>query len=333
MLVCLGNFQEYIMTNIVQLIRLGHTREQIHVIISRNIEPEFEPLLDFITLAYADDLEDEFDFNNKSQLNKEFRDGFWHYTSARFFVLYAYLKSAGLTNVVHIENDVLIYYNVSTAFNELDNSCIYMPFDSYERNVASIMYIPNANILGQVLASYDYSKNDMYNFSKHCSKDPLSSVLNALSQENRRFFLNTLPICIPIPGMSEEQLWISKSFSKSAQSGTFSSLSERAQSGTEGALSERVQSGTEGALTTFIFDAAALGQMVGGVDPRNIGGDTRGFVNEECVIKYNDYGTIVWINFKPYYRLHMKGIALERDIPIFNLHIHSKNLHLYTSSF
>jgi hypothetical protein len=308
-LVCLGNFQEYIMTNIVQLIRLGHTREQIHVIISRNIEPEFEPLLDFITLAYADDLEDEFDFNNKSQLNKEFRDGFWHYTSARFFVLYAYLKSAGLTNVVHIENDVLIYYNVSTVFNDVEDSCIYMPFDSYERNVASIMYIPNANILGQVLASYDYSKNDMYNFSKHCSKDPLSSVLNALSQENRRFFLNTLPICIPIPGMSEEQLWISKSFSKSAQSGT------------------------EGALTTFIFDAAALGQMVGGVDPRNIGGDTRGFVNEECVIKYNDYGTIVWINFKPYYRLHMKGIALERDIPIFNLHIHSKNLHLYSSSF
>ncbi len=306
MLVCLGNFQEYIMTNIVQLIRLGHTREQIHVIISRNIAHEFEPLLDFITLAYADDLEDEFDFNNKSQLNKEFRDGFWHYTSARFFVLYAYLKSAGLTNVVHIENDVLIYYNVSAAFNDVDDSCIYMPFDSYERNVASIMYIPNANILGQVLETYDYSKNDMYNFSKHT----LSKSLPAVSGNfGFRALVNTLPICIPIPGMSEEQLWISKSFSKSAQSGT------------------------EGALTTFIFDAAALGQMVGGVDPRNIGGDTRGFVNEECVIKYNDYGTIVWIDFKPYYRLHMKGIALERDIPIFNLHIHSKNLHLYSSSY
>lgn len=314
-LVCLGNFQEYIMTNIVQLIRLGHTREQIHVIISRNIEPEFEPLLDFITLAYADDLEDEFDFNNKSQLNKEFRDGFWHYTSARFFVLYAYLKFAGLTNVVHIENDVLIYYNVSVAFNDVEDSCIYMPFDSYERNVASIMYIPNANILGQVLETYDYSKNDMHNFSKHTlskstqsgkggnwkvsseSEGALCKSLPAVSGNfGFRALVNTLPICIPIPGMSEEQLWISKSF------------------------------------TTFIFDAAALGQMVGGVDPRNIGGDTRGFVNEECVIKYNDYGTIVWIDYKPYYRLHMKGIALERDIPIFNLHIHSKNLHLYSSS-
>ena len=294
MLVCLGNFQEYIMTNIVQLIRLGHTREQIHVIISRNIAHEFEPLLDFITLAYADDLEDEFDFNNKSQLNKEFRDGFWHYASARIFILYAYLKSAWLTNVVHIENDVLIYYNVSTAFNDVEDSCIYMPFDSYERNVASIMYIPNANILGQVLETYDYSKNDMYNFSKHT----LSKSLPAVSGNfGFRALVNTLPICIPIPGMSEEQLWISKSY------------------------------------TTFIFDAAALGQMVGGVDPRNIGGDTRGFVNEECVIKYNDYGTIVWIDYKPYYRLHIKGIAFERDIPIFNLHIHSKNLHLYSSSY
>lgn len=293
-LVCIGNFQEYIMTNIAQLVRLGHKREQIHVVVSQNIAHEFEPLLDFITLAYADRLDDEFDFNNKSQLDKQFRDGFWHYTSARMFVLYAYMKSIGLERVVHIENDVLIYYNVDTVFNGVQESYIYMPFDSYMRNVASIMYIPTADILGRILATYDYSKNDMHNFS------------------NKPLVLN-VPICVPIPGMSKEQLWVSKPLTQE---------------------------------NPYIFDAAALGQMVGGVDPRNIAGDTRGFVNEECVIKYNDYGTIVWIDFKPYYRLHMKGIAfsnpkstapfsdtelrsIENDIPIFNLHIHSKNLHLF----
>ena len=43
-----------------------------------------------------------------------------------------------------------------------------------------------------------------------------------------------------------------------------------------------------------IFDTAAIGQYLGGVDSRNISGDTRGFVNETCVIKYDVY-KFVWI--------------------------------------
>ena len=39
----------------------------------------------------------------------------------------------------------------------------------------------------------------------------------------------------------------------------------------------------------YIFDAAAIGQYLGGIDPRNQSGDTRGFINETCVIKYNNY--------------------------------------------
>lgn len=295
-LVCLGNFQEYIMTNIVNLVKLGHA--DIHVIVSRNIKDEFEPLLNLITLAYADDLEDEFVFNRRSQLDKQFRDGFWHYTSMRLFVLYAYMKSKQLEHVVHLENDVLIYHHCNMLGPIIEKKAIYMPFDSYGRNIASIMYIPDAYTLGQVLKTYDYSKNDMQNFAKHCYKQCDSKQCDSKQCDNNQCDSNPLverfPICVPIPGMTEEQLWVSRPIN-----------------------------------SPFIFDAAAIGQMVGGVDPRNIAGDTRGFVNEECVIKYNDYGTIVWIDFKPYYRLHVKGIAIDRDIPIFNLHIHSKNLHLY----
>ncbi len=81
----------------------------------------------------------------------------------------------------------------------------------------------------------------------------------------------------------------------------------------------------------YIFDAAAIGQYVGGVDPRNTPGDTRGFVNETCVIKYADEGEIMWTTEdasgfrKPF--LKIKGNNTK--VPIFNLHIHSKNLHLY----
>jgi hypothetical protein len=77
-----------------------------------------------------------------------------------------------------------------------------------------------------------------------------------------------------------------------------------------------------------IFDAAAMGQYVGGVDPRNIPGDTRGFVNETCVIKYCYEGQIFWEIedgvSKPFFRTNFGKV-----LKIFNLHIHSKELALY----
>jgi hypothetical protein len=70
----------------------------------------------------------------------------------------------------------------------------------------------------------------------------------------------------------------------------------------------------------YIFDAAAMGQYLGGIDPRNHPGDTRGFVNETCVIKYNTY-KFTWENQKPHI------IINDIKFLIFNLHIHHKNLH------
>ena len=64
-----------------------------------------------------------------------------------------------------------------------------------------------------------------------------------------------------------------------------------------------------------LFDGAAVGQYIGGVDPRNISGNTEGFINEETVIKCNKM-TVEWKEKKPYLN----------SFPLVNLHIHSKNL-------
>jgi len=65
----------------------------------------------------------------------------------------------------------------------------------------------------------------------------------------------------------------------------------------------------------FLFDAAAVGQYIGGVDPRNDSSDTIGFINEICVVKSNRV-KLEWIG-KYLYINHM---------PLVNLHIHSKDL-------
>ena len=71
------------------------------------------------------------------------------------------------------------------------------------------------------------------------------------------------------------------------------------------------------ALFNGIFDAAAIGQYLGGTH-RGRGNDI-GFVNETCLVKYNCYD-FIWKQHAPYI------IIDNQEVPIYNLHIHSKNL-------
>jgi len=64
-----------------------------------------------------------------------------------------------------------------------------------------------------------------------------------------------------------------------------------------------------------LFDAAAVGQYIGGIDPRNDSKNTIGFINEICEFKCNK-AKVEWRNSKPYLN----------DMPLVNLHIHSKDL-------
>ena len=74
-----------------------------------------------------------------------------------------------------------------------------------------------------------------------------------------------------------------------------------------------------------IFDAAAIGQYLGGVDPRNIPGDTTGFINETCVVNYSYY-KFIW-KFNLILNIYQPYILIDNiEILINNLHIHSKSL-------
>jgi hypothetical protein len=68
-----------------------------------------------------------------------------------------------------------------------------------------------------------------------------------------------------------------------------------------------------------------IGQYLSGVDKRNMSGDTRGFVNETCIVKYNR-NKFIWVKDE-ITSLYTPHINIDNKyIPIFNLHIHSKNL-------
>ena len=277
-LVSLDNYQEYIWNNIKQLIMLGH--KNIYVITEEKFFDKFHPFKNIIKLISSSELKDEYNFRKISTLNPYERGGFWLLASFRLFYVYYLMKKFDLKNVIHLENDVPVYYNCDVLLEKLDKTKVYIPFDTYTRNIASIMYIPNSEIFKEILDKYHPDLNDMENFS-----------LIRLQTDK----IDNFPIFINEENAEDKQInYVCRNFSK---------------------------------FGGFIFDAAAMGQYLGGVDPRNIPGDTRGFINETCIVKYNNYKfnwkRVIDNNFimsKPYL------IVGEKEYPIFNLHIHSKNL-------
>lgn len=282
-LVSIGNFQEYILVNIRQLLRLGHT--SIFVIVNPEFLPYFAPFPpEMVHCIDVTTLYDTFNYQEKTQLDGHFRGGFTVFTSSRFFYIHAFMKKHGVERVLHLENDVLLYYNsTQTLANKLDQEHIYIPVDSYHRAIASIVYIPTADLLGSLLEHYPHDQNDMVAFSTLVRRFP------------EKFC--TFPIGPSTLATNPEQAFVTQNW----------------------------------AQFRMVFDAAAMGQYLGGVDPRNASGDTTGFVNETCVLKYHDCGgRFVWDHGddegvddpirRPY--LEFQGEVY----PIFNLHIHCKNL-------
>lgn len=164
--VSVGNFQEYVISNIRNCQDFGN--HDIAVITNA----EFMTQLDKLSVEYvnADELQDEFDFCKSSRLDKESRGGFWHYCSLRFFYIYAYMKKWNVKDVIHLENDTMSYLHFDTEFlphvaeNKKDK--VYATFDGPARIVPGIMYIPSAQCLRPILERFDAGRNDMENFAK-----------------------------------------------------------------------------------------------------------------------------------------------------------------------
>jgi len=277
-LVCVGNFKDYILNNITNL-KLFKNNDIVVITEERffHYYPDDVELVDCKSL-------DDCGFNTKSLLDKHFRNGFWHLCSLRFFYLYSYIKINNLTNCLHLENDVMTYINFDNFESQIKHNKLYVTYDCDKRVIPGIVFIPDALALKPLVDNYNFSLNDMENLA----------MLDA----------EPFPI-FPIVDTNINKL--TKNYFD------FNS----------------------------IFDAAAMGQYLGGMDKRNFdvrypNGDSRGFVNETCLIKYNEY-TFFWIR-KPFdfyddsrtnYLFIPHLVVNNNLIRINNLHIHSKDLHKF----
>lgn len=276
-LVNLGNFQEYILDAIGQLWVTGN--DNITVICEENHIPRLEAFIGAfylpirLNIVEADALRKESFFSRECRLSfihdHTFRDNFWNLTWDRFLMLHAYMRRDDARDVIHIENDNMVYARLGEMKDMWTSRDVWITMDSETRCVPGITYFRDATVMEEVLLKSDIMREtDMLTLAAMYHANP----------------------------------------------------------GRIGRLPLRPEDGD------VVFDAAAIGQYLGGIDHRNTHiRDTRGYVSDGSDIKYPDY-LFEWAMrdglWRPFIR---RGSGAWR--PVINLHIHCKNLRAFQSWF
>lgn len=241
------------------------------------------------------------------------RDGFWYFTTERFFYLAALARVLDAEDIVHLESDVMLYADLAGLVPRLRRaySGLAAPFDNDERCVPSLVYARSSAAIATLAQ-----------FIADCLRDRPQAfrtdmtLLGAARRECGAAVIDALPIvpdCFTGPMRS--------------RSGLTTDQPERYR---------RPEAGLG-----YVFDAAAIGQYLGGIDPRNQlrrrgfwrvldripalrrhGG--AGFVNEASLVDPARF-RYIWVRDAAGRAVpHM--VDGDTGVAIANLHIHSKML-------
>jgi hypothetical protein len=241
-------------------------------------------------------------FRRISRLDRRFRAGFYTLTTERFFVLERIMRALDLRDVIHIENDVMIYFDVAEMNSRL--APLYpnlaSTFDNDERCIPGLLYAANADSLRLLL---EHINVEVGRRNSHKMND--MRLLGGYRQRRGSAFIDTLPIVPPeyAPRLCSSSGHVPKR--PADYSNNFDVL-------------------------RGLFDAAALGQYLGGIDPRNAPGiSTVGFINESCV--FDPSACRFTFERDAQGRRYPTLSAGGPSWPVYNLHIHSKALERFAS--
>ena len=233
-------------------------------------------------------------FQMSSELDRNWRDGFWSFTTERFFYLSDAMELFDLKNVFHLENDNMLYADLETllpVFKQHYPGMGIILFDD-DHCVPSFMYIANKQPIQKLCA-------EIVPLARK-GVDDMSS-LGTFKKRNPKEVVDCLPIIM--------ERYPRNILVQSKNPSLFSTHLDAFQS---------------------IFDGASIGQYLGGWDP--IHGPERakpGTVREECVF---DPSCLKFIWEKDEEGRNVPYVVhQDQCYRINNLHIHSKNLKEFKS--
>ncbi len=233
-------------------------------------------------------------FKRRTRLDRSSLGGLWLYSTERFFYLAELMKQYNLVDVIHLESDVMLYTDIEALLPTLHENYqgkIGATFDNDGRCIAGIFYVSDSYPIDQLTQFISNNvwkpSNDMY-------------FLAEFGQLDGGRWIERLPIVMP-------------SYAKNHP--LISAYNHRAEH-------PEVYFNHFEAFSS-IFDAAAIGQYLGGIDPihQYVGS---GFINESCVFNPSLF-QYEWILDAQNRRVPV-AIYENETYKINNLHIHCKDL-------
>ena len=227
----------------------------------------------------------------------EYDGGFWQWTTERLFVLEDWMRWKGIGECFHLENDNMLYQNISEIVPllrqvspGLSTTCHGIAAkDGQERACISVLYCSSVEALGRFtffLAAAPSSIDEMTRGGMYWEDTP-----------DECSYLAIAPMDISLPAEREQyrRLIVDERFADYG----------------------------------MVFEAAAYGQYLGGQDPQHHK-DGPGYMNPECLVRADQY-EYVWRTDalgRKYPTITDTGGHVWK---IANLHIHCKRLADFSS--
>lgn len=235
------------------------------------------------------------------------KEPFWRYACERFLYLYDLIHHLQLKNVFHLENDVLLYVDVNKLVPVMKSRYggIAAPFRNDTSAIPALVFIPNKYAMRELALCFAKLAGGKREQGAWGSDWNDMEILAYLRNEKGTHLLDMLPVTIetyharnPLVSLRGDIAKDPSAYYKNA------------------------------AAFGGVFDAAALGQFLGGEDPIHNPNSTS-FLNRDTVFNASLF-KYLWEEDSlgrkvPYL------VFEDQKVPIFNLHIHSKRLYLFTS--
>ena len=286
-LVFIGNLRGYMIDTIHQ-IRLWNPSTPIYLCVTDSEQNKFiiEKFKTYNTIiVYLHDLVSTL---YHQQFQQSYNgDQFLKCTMERFFYLEECMRQYSLTNVVHIEFDNTIYFHIEELLSYCDGSKLLIPSDNDSRFIAGICIVPNTDLLSVLNHFFTENHENSYEM-----------VIMMNFYKKRPDIVEALPVIPP------------------EYTGPYKPLDGIHVSNPERLYTVSPYNG--------LFDAAALGQYLGGIDPKNNPNNTEGYISPDSSFQVNRLW-FKWVVIKNLYQLR---VSADKDnwYTVYNLHIHNKNL-------
>ena len=235
-------------------------------------------------------------FLKRNKLDKKFGKGFWLKTLERFFYLENFCNTMKLKNIIHLENDILIFDNLEKYQETFSrNFNIGMTLLNKELCVPGFLYFKNHKSIN-FLCDYINSKFNFFCIKKNKNDMKILAEMYEKFKDNNKIKVRLLPT------MNSELGKIVKKKSKDIK--PFYQYFKQ---------------------FNVIFDACAIGQKIGGLDPKfhKFKGSYINPLNIFDASKVKIIIKKIKKNKKPFLKIN------EKLVPVLNIHMHSKKTNFF----